>query len=135
MQYWILKTEPTTYSLDNLKKDKKTAWDGVRNYQARNNLAAMKKGDRCMIYHSVGPKEIVGTARVEKTAYPDPKAGDPRWVCVDIAYDSTFNTPVTLARLKAHPKLAEISLVRQGRLSVCPISKADWDAIMDLSAS
>ena len=87
MQYWILKTEPTTYSIENLKKDRTTAWDGVRNYQARNNLASMKKNDRCMIYHSVGPKEIVGTARVVGTAYPDKTSADPQWVCVDLAFE------------------------------------------------
>lgn len=135
MQYWILKTEPSTYSIDNLKKDITTAWDGVRNYQARNNLASMKKNDRCMIYHSVGPKEIVGTAKVVCTAYPDPKAEDPRWVCVDLTFDKMLKTPVTLARMKAHPKLQEISLVRQGRLSVCPISKEDWDEIMELASA
>lgn len=131
MAYWILKTEPSTYSLQDLKKDKTTHWDGVRNYQARNNLKAMKKGDACMIYHSVGPKEIVGEATVIKTAYPDPK--DPDWVNVDIKFESEFEAPVKLAQLKEHPTLKDISLVRQGRLSVCPITKADWDAIVKLS--
>jgi len=131
MAYWILKTEPSTYSLQDLKKDKSTHWDGVRNYQARNNLKAMKKGDACMIYHSVGPKEIVGEAIVIKTAYPDPK--DPDWVNVDLKFESEFETPVKLAQLKEHPTLKDISLVRQGRLSVCPITKSDWDAILKLT--
>jgi len=131
MAYWILKTEPSTYSLENLKKDKSTFWDGVRNYQARNNLKAMKKGDECMIYHSVGPKEIVGTAKVIKTAYPDPK--EPDWVNVDLAFESELKKPVHLSQLKEHATLKDISLVKQGRLSVCPITKADWDAILKLT--
>lgn len=131
MSHWILKTEPGTYSLDDLKKDRSTFWDGVRNYQARNNLKSMKKGDQCMIYHSVGPKEIVGTATVTKTAYPDPKDMD--WVNVDIAFESELKKPVKLAELKEHKTLKDISLVRQGRLSVCPITKGDWDAILKLS--
>ena len=131
MAYWILKTEPGTYSLENLKKDEWTFWDGVRNYQARNNLKAMKKGDHCMIYHSVGPKEIVGTAKVIKPAYADPKAVE--WVNVDLEYESELKKPVKLAELKEHETLKDISLVRQGRLSVCPITKDDWDAIMKLA--
>ena len=135
MHYWILKTEPTTYSMGDLKRDGKTAWDGVRNYQARNNLASMKQDDRCFIYHSVGPKEIVGTARVVKSAYPDVTAGDPRWVCVDICFEKALTRPVKLEELKSHPRLKNISLVHQGRLSVSPISKADWDEIIALSSS
>jgi predicted RNA-binding protein with PUA-like domain len=132
MPYWILKTEPSTYSLENLKKDGHTHWDGVRNYQARNNLKSMKKGDHCMIYHSVGPKEIVGTARVIKTFYPDPKDLD--WVNVDIEFESELKKPVKLAEIKEHKALQNIALVRQGRLSVCPITKDDWDAIMKLAS-
>jgi predicted RNA-binding protein with PUA-like domain len=131
MAYWILKTEPGTYSLDNLKKDRSTFWDGVRNYQARNNLKAMKLNDHCMIYHSVGPKEVVGTARVTKTAYADPKNLD--WVNVDIAFESELDKPVKLAEIKANTKLQNIALVRQGRLSVCPVTKDEWDAIMKMA--
>ena len=117
-----------------LKKEKVTAWDGVRNYQARNNLSKMKLKDRCMIYHSVGPKEIVGTARVVKTGYPDPTTDDSRWVCVDIEFEKMLKNPVTLQTLKDDLDLSEISLVRQGRLSVCPITKKDWEAIMKLAS-
>lgn len=133
MQYFILKTEPETYSFDDLVRDKKTAWDGVRNFQARNNLKSMNEGDAVMIYHSVGPKEIVGTAKVVKTAYPDKTADDPRWVCVDIQPAHRLKTPVTLSQLKEHPSLKAISLVRQGRLSVCPIGQAEWEEILELA--
>lgn len=134
MQYWILKTEPSTYSIDDLKKDKKTAWDGVRNFQARNNLSKMKPKDCCLIYHSVGPKEIVGMAFVVKEAYPDKTSADPRWVCVDVAFDRMLPSPVHLEQLKAHQQLCDLSLVRQGRLSVCPISKEEFNAIMKLAS-
>ncbi|MES2504144.1 MAG: EVE domain-containing protein [Myxococcota bacterium] len=124
---WILKTEPSAFSYADLEHDKKTCWDGVRNYQARNHLKSMKKGDDCFIYESVGPKEVVGTAKVSREAYPDPK--DPQWVCVDITLGKRLKKAVTLAELKAHPTLKEISLVKQSRLSVCPISEKEWALI------
>jgi len=127
--YWILKSEPEAYSFDDLIKDGQTRWDGVRNYQARNNLKNMKIGDECFIYHSVGPKEIVGSAKVVKEAYPDPTTKDANWVCVDIKPLNKLKKPVTLAMLKEHPVLQNISLVKQSRLSVCPISKTEWDLI------
>ncbi len=135
MQHFILKTEPHAYSFEQLEKDKTTRWDGVRNYQARNNLQSMKVGDLCMIYHSVGPKEIVGTALVVKEAYPDPTSADPRWASVDIKVGERLKKPVHLEELKNHPLLKDMALVRQSRLSVCPISKKDWDAILALAKS
>ena len=131
--FWILKTEPSTYSYADLERDKKTQWDGIRNYQARNNLKAMKKGDLCLIYESVGPKELVGTAHVLRAAYPDPK--DTNWVCVDIQVDHRLPKSISLAELKKHKTLRHISLVKQSRLSVCPINKNDWEAIHTTSDS
>lgn len=128
---WILKTEPSAYSYADLERDGQTRWDGVRNYQARNNLKAMKMGDLCLIYESVGPKEIVGTAQVIKTAYFDPE--DPIWVCVDIKLGKRFKTSISLAKLKEHPALKNISLVKQSRLSVCPITKEDFSQIAKIS--
>lgn len=133
MQYWILKTEPGTYSLDDLKRDKKTFWDGVRNYQARNNLKAMGQGDVCLIYHSVGPKSIVGEAIVVKEAYQDPTTDDDKWVAVDIAYKRSSKKAVTLEEMKRSPVLSQTSLVKQSRLSVCPISKKEYGTISKLA--
>jgi predicted RNA-binding protein with PUA-like domain len=122
MHYWLVKTEPSTYSFHDLVRDKKTHWDGVRNFQARNNLRAMKKGDQVLIYHSVTEKAVVGTAEVVREAYPDPSAEKGDWVMVDIAPGHGFPHPVTLEMVKADPELADISLVRQGRLSVMPLT-------------
>lgn len=129
--YWILKTEPGAYSYADLEREGQTRWDGVRNYQARNNLKAMKTGDLCLIYESVGPKELVGTAHVIREAYPDPQ--DPAWVCVDIKLGKRVKKPISLAKLKGHPVLKNISFVKQSRLSVCPISKEDWALIAKIS--
>lgn len=126
MQYWILKTEPSTYSFDDLLRDKSTVWDGVRNYQARNNLKSMHIGDQCLIYHSVGPKELVGIAEVTHVAFQDPTTSDDRWVAVKIKPVCSLKHPITLAALKDHPVLANLSLVRQGRLSVCPVTAKEW---------
>lgn len=130
MQHWILKTEPSTYSFDDLVRDKGTVWDGVRNYQARNNLKNMQVGDQCLIYHSVGPKELVGIAEVTQTAFPDPTIDDDRWVAVRIKPVRALKHPITLAMLKAEPALENLSLVRQGRLSVCPVTPAEWKRIL-----
>jgi predicted RNA-binding protein with PUA-like domain len=132
MAYWLLKTEPGTYSWDDLKKEKKTEWDGVRNYQARNNLQAMKKGDRCFIYHSVKQKEVVGTAKVIKTAYPDPTTDDERWVAVDIQAEKDMPNPVHLKTIKSDPALSEMLLVRNSRLSVSPVTDAQWKRIIEM---
>ncbi len=130
--YWIIKTEPNTYSLEDLIKDKITAWDGVRNYQARNNLLAMKKNDLALVYHSVGPKTLVGIAKVVKTAYPDPTAKEGPWFCVDVSFYKRLKRPISLAELKSIPKLSQLSLVKQGRLSVCPVSEEEWNMILAL---
>lgn len=133
MAYWLLKTEPGAFSFDDLERDGVTSWDGVRNHQARNNLQAMKKGDTCVIYHSVGPKEAVGTAKVTRTAYPDPTTDDERWVAVDVGFDRRFKRAVTLAEIKGHPVLSGMSLVKQSRLSVCPMTRQELDALISLS--
>ncbi len=135
MPNWLIKSESSVYSIEDLKRDGSTAWDGVRNYQARNNLSAMKIGDLAMIYHSVGPKELVGIAKVIKSSYPDPSATEDVWVAVDIAFQKYSARPVKLLELKSIPELCDLSLVRQGRLSVCPLSKIEWDIILSLAKS
>ena len=131
-QYWLLKSEPFKYSWDQLVEDKSTYWDGVRNYEARNNLAAMKKGDLALYYHSNEGKEVVGVARVKKTAYPDPTTDDDRWVVVDVAPVVKLKEPVTLAKIKADPKLAEMSLVKRSRLSVVPVERVEFNHVLKL---
>src|SRR6187402_1701524 len=118
MNYWLMKSEPDVYSWDDLVRDKKATWDGVRNYQARNNLKAMKKGDLVLIYHSNIGKEIVGIAKIVKEHFPDPKDTD--WVVVDIAPERKLKTPITLAQVKADKRLTEMALVKAQRLSVQP---------------
>ena len=129
--HWILKTEPGAYSYADLERDKVTHWDGVRNYQARNNLKAMKQGDLCLIYESVGPKQIVGTAQVLREAYADPK--DAHWVVVDIQVGQRLQRPVSLEELKQHPLLKNLSLVKQSRLSVCPVAEENSEIIANFS--
>lgn len=135
MAYWILKTEPNTYSIDDLKKDHETDWDGVRNYQARNNLKEMAVGDLAMIYHSVGPRELVGIAKVLKTAYPDKTATEGDWVAVRVKFLSKLKNPVHLSTIKADKFFANLSLVKQGRLSVCPVTDKEWQKLVALSES
>lgn len=130
--YWLVKQEPTKYSFDKLVADGRTMWDGVRNHQARNNLAAMKVGDRVLFYHSVIGTEVVGICEVVRDAYPDPTADDPRWVVVDLAPVKALKTPVTLQRIKDEPALKDIALLRQSRLSVMPLEKAAFDRIVEL---
>jgi len=130
--YWLMKSEPFKYSWDELVKDGKTYWDGVRNYEARNNLASMKKGDLAFYYHSNEGKEIVGIAEIVGESYPDPTAEDPQWVVVDVAPVVPFTRPVTLAEIKADPNLAEIALVKRGRLSVVPITNAEFRYVAKL---
>jgi predicted RNA-binding protein with PUA-like domain len=127
-----VKSEPFKYSWAQLVKDGWTLWDGVRNHAARNNLAAMQKGDLVLYYHSNEGKEVVGVARVRKEHYPDPTADDPRWVVVDIEPVKPFARTVTLAELKQTPALAELALLRQSRLSVAPIRKAEFERILKL---
>lgn len=128
MKYWLVKSEPESYSFAQFQKDKTTAWTGVRNYTARINLRTMAKGDEIFIYHSVSDKAIVGMATVIKTAYPDPTVeADEKgeWVCVDLKAGKAFATPVTLETVKAHKLLKEMQLVRQSRLSVAPVSEKE----------
>lgn len=131
MAYWLFKSEPGTWSWDDqVKAGKKgTEWDGVRNYTARNNMRAMKKGDLGFFYHSVNDKEIVGIVEVVKEAHPDTTTDDPRWECVDIAAVEPMPKPVSLDQVKAEPKLGEMALVRQSRLSVQPVAAAEWKLI------
>lgn len=130
MNYFILKTEPSTYSWNDLMKDQHTAWTGVRNYQARNNLRAMREGDICFIYHSGDEKSIIGIAEVIKPAYQDPTTTEPNWVCVDIQAKDKLPSPVSLATLKEHPTLSKMLIVRHSRLSVIPISEDDYKNIL-----
>ena len=132
MAAWLIKSEPGKYSWEMLVRDKRTFWDGVRNYQARNNLQAMKKGDHCLFYHSNVGKEIVGVARVLKGAYQDPTTTDDRWVVVDVAPLQALKTPVTLSDLKVHPATCEMALIRQSRLSVSPVTAAEYKAVLAL---
>lgn len=126
MRHWLLKSEPSAYSWDQLVKDGRTHWNGVRNFQAANNLKAMKKGDRVFFYHSNEGLAIVGIAEIVKEAYPDPTDKEGRFVVVDVKPVAPVKTPVTLAAIKAEKKLADFALVRQGRLSVVPVSAEEW---------
>lgn len=134
MNYWLVKSDPDTYGWPEMKKDKETFWDGVRNYAARMHLNAMKKGDLVLFYHSQSDKTVVGIVKVAKESYQDPTTEDERWVAVDLAYVSEFNNPVTLADIKATPKLENIALVRQSRLSVMPLTKEEYDLIVKMGA-
>lgn len=131
MNYWLLKTEPDTFSWDDLVRDKKTGWDGVRNFQARSHLKAMQKGDLAFVYHTGDEKSVVGIAKVTKDNYPDPK--DNEWVAVEIAPVSKLKNPITLAQIKGDKRLANMVLVRASRLSVQPVKKEEFDMIIALS--
>ena len=130
--YWLVKSEPYKYSWDDLVKDGSTYWDGVRNYMARNNLQAMKLGDPVLYYHSNEGKEVVGVAQVTKESYPDPTTDDERWVVVDLKPVVPLKQAVTLAQIKADAKLPTIALVKYGRLSVAPITPAEFRYILKL---
>jgi len=132
MNHWLVKQEPDAYSWDQFVRDKGTSWTGVRNFQARNNLRAMKKGDEVFYYHSVTGKVVVGTARVVREAYADPTAEDGDWSCVDLIPRQAFPTPVTLEEIKAEPALRDIALLRQSRLSVMPLTSAEAEALCRL---
>jgi predicted RNA-binding protein with PUA-like domain len=131
MNYWLVKTEAAVYSYDDLVKDKSTTWDGVRNYAARIHLKAMKKGDMAFIYHSVDEKQIIGIAKITKEWYPDP--GDNEWAVVEIAPSKKLNKPVTLAMVKANKRLQNMTLLKISRLSVQPVSKAEFDEVIAMS--
>lgn len=130
MNYWLAKSEPFKYSWEKFTKDKTTFWDGVRNYQARNNLRAMAKGDLVLFYHSNEGKEIVGIAQVAKEAYQDPSTDDSNWVAVDLKVYKKLKKPVTLEQIKADDILRNMALVRQGRLSVSPVTQDEFDRIL-----
>lgn len=131
MNYWLMKSEPSTYSWADLEKDKKATWDGVRNFQARNNLKAMKKDDLAFIYHSNEDKAIIGVAKISKENYPDPAEKD--WVVVDIAPVKKLKASVSLAQIKADKRLSDMVLVRASRLSVQPVKKEEFELVIKLS--
>lgn len=130
--YWLMKTEPGTYSWQDLVKDRSTAWDGVRNFQARNNLAKMKVGDLALFYHSVSDKTVVGVAKITRESYPDPTTDDPRWVVVELAPVKELAQPVDLATIKGEASLSDMVLVRNSRLSVQPVTAAEFRKILSL---
>src|SRR5436309_646876 len=130
MGYWLVKSEPYTYSWQQLLKDGRTYWDGVRNYQARNNLQAMKKGDAVLFYHSNKGLAVVGIARVVREAYPDPTTADPRWVAVEVEPVETLKKPVSLSDIKKEKRLQNIALIKQGRLSVTPLTREELEVIV-----
>jgi predicted RNA-binding protein with PUA-like domain len=132
MQHWLVKQEPEKYPWVQFVKDKGTLWDGVRNYQARNNLRAMRKGDLVLFYHSVSEKAVVGVAKVTREAYPDPTAKEGDWSVVDLKPMKALAAPVTLAQIKAEPKLAGMGLLKQSRLSVSPLSAAEFKRVLHL---
>ena len=126
MNYWLLKSEPSTWSWDDQSKVKKEMWDGVRNYQARNNLMKMKKGDLCFFYHSVNEKKIVGIVEVVKEHYPDPTDKTNKFVVVDIKTKKKLKNSVSLKKIKSQKKLSHLALIKQSRLSVMPIDEESW---------
>lgn len=134
VNYWLVKSEPSAYSWDDLVKDVGTRWDGVRNYQARNNLRAMKKGDLVLYYHSGAQPEIAGVAKVAKESYQDPTTDDDRWVAVDLTPVKPLNRPVPLDDIKKEKRLSNISLIKQGRLSVMPVTKDEYDVILGMGS-
>jgi len=132
MNYWLVKSEPKKYSWGKFNEDGSTFWDGVRNYQARNNMKAMKKGDLVMFYHSNEGKEIVGYAKVIKEYYQDPTTDDTRWVVVDLAPVDSLKHPVTLETIRKDDILSDIGLIKQQRLSVMPLKEEEFNRILEL---
>jgi predicted RNA-binding protein with PUA-like domain len=133
MKYWLVKQEPTAYSWDDFVRDGKTVWTGIRNFQARNNLKAMAKGDTVLFYHSVVGKCIMGEAEVIREAYPDPTAKEGDWICVDLKPGKPLKRPVTLEEVKGSKPLENLALLRQSRLSVMPVTAAEYRAILALA--
>lgn len=130
MNYWLVKSDPDTYSWDKMTNDKRTFWDGVRNYQARNYMKDMKIGDLVLFYHSQSDKAVVGITKVVKEFYPDPTTDDDRWVVVDLEIVRPLSSPVTLDQIKQNPILSNLPLVKQQRLSVMPLTKEQYDEIL-----
>ena len=135
MNYWLVKSEPEAYSWATFVKDKRAAWTGVRNFQARNNLRAMKRGDLVLFYHSVSDKHVIGFARVDKEFYPDATAEEGDWSCVDLVPVKAFAQPVTLEQIKTDKVLADLPLVKQSRLSVTPMSEAQFKRVLMLGGT
>ncbi|MHA3774544.1 EVE domain-containing protein [Verrucomicrobiota bacterium sgz303538] len=134
-QFWMVKQEPEAYSWDDFVRDGSTAWTGVRNFQARNNLRSMKRGDRVLFYHSVTGKAVVGIAEVTREAFPDPTATEGDWDCVEIRPIQPLARPVTLEEIKVHPQLQSIPLVKQSRLSVMPLQPEDFKELVRLGGA
>lgn len=134
MAYWLVKSEPDVYSWDTFVKDKATFWDGVRNFQARNNLKAMRKGDTVLFYHSNEERQVVGLCTVVKEAYQDPTTDDTAWVVVDLKAGKKLKQPVTLVQIKQTPELATIALIRQSRLSVMPLTDDEFTLIVAMGS-
>ena len=132
-KYWLLKSEPSTWSWEDQVQSKIDMWDGVRNYQARNNLMKMKKGDHCYFYHSVNEKSVIGIVEVHKEHYPDPTDNSKRFVAIDVKALKKLKYPVTLDRIKKNKKLQKISLIKQSRLSVMPLTISEFKEIIKLS--
>ncbi len=135
MAYWLLKTEPSTYSYDDLERDGTTVWDGVRNAQALIHLRVMRAGDGVLIYHSGEQRAVVGTGTIASEPYADPRAGDPKLMVVDVQGTGRFDKPVSLAAVKAEPLFESMGLVRQPRLSVMPVTQEQWDRLVALARS
>ena len=133
MKYWLLKSEPSTWSWDDQKKVKKEMWDGVRNYQARNNLKKMKKGDLCFFYHSVRERKIVGIVKIVKEYYLDPTDKTNRFVAVDVSFKQSLKNSISLEQIKLNKNLSHLALIKQSRLSVMPIDLKSWNLILKLS--
>ena len=133
MAYWLVKSEPFKYSWDDFVKEGKSVWDGVRNYQARNNMMAMKKGDWVFFYHSNEGMEVIGLAEVKREFFQDPTTEDPRWVVVEIVPIKKFNNTVTLKMMKSDDRLSNLALIKQSRLSVTPVGKQEFDIILSLA--
>ena len=135
MNYWLVKQEPESYSWEDFVGDGRTAWTGVRNFQARNNLRAMKRGDLVCFYHSVSEKQVVGIARVDREAYADPTADEGDWSCVDLKPVKPLKKPVTLDTIKGDKALQTLPLVKQSRLSVTPMNEAQFARILELGGT
>ena len=135
MSYWILKTEPSTYSFADLQRDKTAVWDGVKNPVALKHLRAMQRGDEVLVYHTGDEKAVIGRARVAKTAYPDPKKKDARLVVVDLAAGARLPAAVTLAAIRADPAFRDLPLVRMPRLSVQPVSETQWKRLLKMGGA
>ncbi len=133
MNYWLVKSEPFKYSWDDFVKEGKSVWDGVRNYQARNNMKEMKKGDWVFFYHSNEGMEVIGLAEVKKEFFQDPTTEDPRWVVVEIVPIKKFNKTVTLKMMKSDERLSNLALIKQSRLSVTPVGKQEFDILLSLA--